>query len=146
MYMQTKDTAEESNPAAFDLGSKPCTSTRDVDADEDPTLRFRSWVRTQRQRPAKAVSDRVIETVNRRPESNRHRLIQITINYRPEPGRGDADGNAFARSQPSCHLDDACSCNGSDLHQSYCPRGSAPTLGVASETDGRSRTGISGVR
>ena len=48
-------------------------------------------------------------TVNRRPESNRRRLIQITINCRPVPGRGGADGNALSRSQLSCQLDDACS-------------------------------------
>lgn len=34
-----KHTAEELNPAAVDLESKPCTSTRDVYADEDLTLR-----------------------------------------------------------------------------------------------------------
>lgn len=30
LAMRAKHTAEELNPAAFDLESKPCTSTRDV--------------------------------------------------------------------------------------------------------------------
>jgi hypothetical protein len=39
--------------------------------------------------------------VNRRPESNRRSLIQISINNRPVTGRGGADANALARSQLS---------------------------------------------
>lgn len=36
---RAKHTAEESNPAAVDLESKPCTGTRDVDADKKVELR-----------------------------------------------------------------------------------------------------------
>ena len=76
---------------------------------------------------------RPAENVNRRPESNRRSLSQISINSRPAIGRGGVDADALARNQLSwaarrrlfVAMDRTCT--------DPCPRGTSPTTGTAKE-------------